>query len=77
MKKSTFKKRAAQFVQFPGAVVCLIIYTVLALFGVTNRIGDARVKSAFMAAIPWVSGALWLAAIIWTIYAWHHGKTQI
>lgn len=76
MKKS-FSKRTGQFVQFPGALVCLVIYTLLALFGVNNRIGDARVKSFFMAAIPWVSLVLWLAGIGWAIYAWHHGQTQI
>lgn len=63
--KKTFTKRLNKIVQFPGALLCLILYTLMALVGVNNRIGDARVKSFFMAAIPWVSGAIWLGVIVW------------
>lgn len=52
------KQRILKFLQYPGALVALIIYTLLALFGLVKN--DQRVKEWFMASIPYTSAMVWL-----------------
>ncbi len=59
------KKRILKFLQYPGALVALIIYTLLALLGFVKN--DQRVKEWFMASIPFTSAAVWLVIVYYAV----------
>lgn len=61
------KKRILKFLQYPGAIVALVTYTLLILFGIVGRKHDQRVKEWFMRSIPYTSAAAWLVIVYYVV----------
>lgn len=69
--KNSPRKVIGKILQFPGALLALILYSILAVVGIANGARNQPVKDFFMRAIPGAGIVFWLALAIWLWSIWN------
>lgn len=70
---TTKKKRITigKAIQFPGALLALIFYSLLAVVGIAKGARNQPIKDFFMRAIPGAAIVFWLVLAIWLWSIWN------
>jgi len=70
MKRSKLKLYAGRVLEFPGALIALLIYGGFAVFGQTKGTFGGKLRNALLDAIPTIASTFWPLAIIVSLVIW-------